>query len=103
MEASRGSSRPTKLRVVQQHSAGMRRYFSVPIMIPLSTLHPDKARDVCRLQPWLMRWAMSPGKQKWAAANYRKYADGQRLKQGRVKSQDMPRLVVTDEWIIRVN
>lgn len=72
-------------------------------MIPLSTLRPNKPRDTCRLQVWLMRWAMSPTKRKWAAANYRKYADGQRLKQCRVKSQDMPRLIVTDEWIMRVN
>lgn len=72
-------------------------------MIPLSTLNPNELRDKCRLQFWLMRWAMSPSKRKWAASNYRKYVDGQRLKQGRVKSQDMPRLIVTDEWIIRVN
>lgn len=72
-------------------------------MIPLSTLYPGKRRAMAYVMPWLFRWAMSPAKQKWAAANYRKYADGPRLKQCRVKSQDRPRLIVTDEWIIRVN
>jgi len=72
-------------------------------MIPLSTMYPNKSRGTFYLQPWLMRWAMSPAKQKWAAVNYLKYADGQRLKQCRVKPQDMPRLIITDEWIIRVN
>lgn len=72
-------------------------------MIKSSTLPPNKRRSTYYLQPWLMRWAMSPAKRKWAATNYRKYAGGQRLKQCKVKAQDRPRLIVTKNWIIRVN
>jgi len=71
-------------------------------MIPLSTLYPNKPREGCRLQPWLMRWAMSPAKRKWAAANYRKYSDGTYLRP-RVRIQERPKLIEMGDWVVRVN
>ena len=71
-------------------------------MIRLSTLRPNKLRDTYYLQSWLMRWAMSPAKRKWAATNYRKYADGPHLKP-RVRIQDRPMVVEIGDWQIRAN
>lgn len=71
-------------------------------MIQPSTLYPGKRRAMAYLKPWLFRWSMAPDKRRWAAANYRKYAEGPHLRP-RVRAQDMPRLIVTDDWIIRVN
>lgn len=71
-------------------------------MIPPSTLYPGKPRAIAFMMPWLFRWAMSPAKRKWAATNYRKYADGPHLKP-RVRIQDRPKVVEIGDWHIRVN